>query len=122
MLLCGIDIIEYSQIEKPLKMYGSRFKKLVYTEREINICENCQNIIPAYAERFALKEAAMKAFGTGAAQGIYWNQIEYLGDKKKTLYFSGKSKLFIDDNKITNVSCSVSSNNSYSVAVVVLSN
>jgi len=121
MLLVGVDIIEFSQIEKPLVKYGQRFKKLVYTEREISVCEKCTNSVSAYAERFALKEASMKAFGTGAANGIYWSQIEYLGNNQKTLNFTGKSKSFIEENKITNVSFSISSSNSFSVAVVVLS-
>lgn len=120
MLYLGIDIIEFSQIERPLLKYGQRFKKIVYTENEIAICESCSNNISAYAERFALKEASMKAFGTGAAEGIYWNQIEYLNDDDKILNFFGNSKFFIDNNKIKNISFSVSSTKYFSVAIVTM--
>ena len=121
MLYVGVDIIEFSRLERPLEKYGGRFKRTVYTDKEIAACEKCGDKITAYAERFALKEAAIKAFGTGVSEGIYWIQVEYTDKGSKTLNFKGASKNFIENNGIKNVLFSVSSTSSFSIAVVILS-
>jgi holo-[acyl-carrier protein] synthase len=55
---------------------GERFRNRVFTEGEIAYCEGCASRLESYAARFAAKEAAMKALGTGWGGGVGWRDIE----------------------------------------------
>ena len=57
-------------------MYGDRFLRRVFTEQEIAYCKRRRDPVPHLAGRFAAKEAAMKALGTGHSQGVLWKDIE----------------------------------------------
>jgi holo-[acyl-carrier protein] synthase len=48
----------------------------VFTEGEIAYCTRRRNPAPHLAGRFAAKEAAMKALGTGHSHGVLWRDIE----------------------------------------------
>ena len=56
--------------------YGDRFLRRVYTDGEIAYCTRQRNPVPSLAGRFAAKEAAMKALGTGHSQGVLWKDVE----------------------------------------------
>ncbi len=72
----GIDIIEVHRIKKAIERWGDSFLRRVYTPWEINYCQNKQFPEQSYAARFAVKEAVLKAIGTGLAEGIKWVSIE----------------------------------------------
>jgi len=74
ILKTGIDIIEISRIQTALEWHGERFLKRVYTDREI---DECRGRADALALRFAAKEAATKALGTGIGP-VSWREIETL--------------------------------------------
>jgi len=74
----GIDVIEIARIERALARSGSRFEARVFTPAEIAECRRHRRPGPHFALRFAAKEAAMKAVGTGWAQGVRWVDIETL--------------------------------------------
>lgn len=60
-----------------LERYGARFKQRIYTDGEIAYCERRRkSSASSYAARFAAKEAAMKALGTGRSRGVLWRDIE----------------------------------------------
>lgn len=56
--------------------YGERFLHRVFTDAEIAYCTRQRDPVPSLAARFASKEAAMKALGTGHAHGVLWKDIE----------------------------------------------
>lgn len=56
--------------------YGDRFLRRVFTEAEIAYCTRQRDPVPSLAARFAAKEAAMKALGTGHTLGVLWKDIE----------------------------------------------
>lgn len=56
--------------------YGGRFLRRVFTEHEIEYCTRRRDPVPHLAGRFAAKEAAMKALGTGHSRGVLWKDIE----------------------------------------------
>ena len=58
--------------------YGDRFLRRVFTEAEIAYCMRHRDPVPSLAARFASKEAAMKALGTGHSLGVLWKDIEVL--------------------------------------------
>ena len=72
----GVDIAEVSRIEQAIKRHGDGFIRRVFTADEIAYCERFRNRFERYAGRFAAKEAAMKALGTGWARGVRWVDIE----------------------------------------------
>ena len=72
----GLDVTEISRITYMLERYGARFKQRIYTAGEIAYCERRKAAASSFAARFAAKEAAMKALGTGRSRGVLWRDIE----------------------------------------------
>ena len=71
-----MDVTDLPRIAKMLQRYGDRFLRRVFTEREIAYCTRRRDPVPHLAGRFAVKEAAMKALGTGHAFGVLWKDVE----------------------------------------------
>ncbi len=72
----GIDITEVQRIAASIERFGRRFVERVFTADEIRYCESKANKTERYAGRFAAKEAAMKAIGTGWNRGVTWHDVE----------------------------------------------
>jgi len=72
----GIDATDIHRIAGTLTHYGERFMHRIFTEGEVAYCTRRR--VPAihFAGRFAAKEAAMKALGTGHSQGVLWRDVE----------------------------------------------
>ena len=89
----GIDIAEVGRIEQAIARFGDRFKKRVFTADEILYCESKANKTERYAARFAAKEAAMKAIGTGWSRGVTWRDFEVrrLPGGRPTIAFHGRA-------------------------------
>lgn len=68
----GTDLVEVARIRSALERHGDRFLHRLYTEEEIAYCQKQRDPHPFLAARFAAKEAASKAFGTGIARGFGW--------------------------------------------------
>ncbi len=61
----GIDIAEVPPIRQSIERFGQRFLERIFTPGEMRYCDSKANRMERYAARFAAKEAAMKALGTG---------------------------------------------------------
>ena len=72
----GIDATDIPRVAQLFDKYGARFLQRVFTPGEIAYCTKRRNPVPHLAGRFAVKEAAMKALGTGLSQGVGWKDIE----------------------------------------------
>ncbi len=72
----GVDIAEVNRIEAAIARHGRAFIDRIFTPAEIQYCERHRNRFERYAGRFAAKEAAMKALGTGWTSGVRWVDIE----------------------------------------------
>jgi holo-[acyl-carrier protein] synthase len=72
----GLDVTEIDRISAVLARHGDRFLARVFTSGEVAYCQRHRDPAPSLAARFATKEAAMKALGTGAARGVGWRDIE----------------------------------------------
>jgi holo-[acyl-carrier protein] synthase len=72
----GLDATEIHRIAEAIERYGERFIRRVFTEGEIAYCRRKREAAASFAARFAAKEAAMKALGTGWARGVHWTGIE----------------------------------------------
>ena len=71
----GSDLIDIRRIEAAIARYGDRFIDRIFTEAERRRCERRANPGPSYARRFAAKEAAAKALGTGFRSGVFWRDL-----------------------------------------------
>jgi holo-[acyl-carrier protein] synthase len=72
----GVDIVDIARIQALLDRYGERFLRRVFTEAEVAYAMRGKNRAERLAGRFAVKEAMMKALGTGKSQGILWHDVE----------------------------------------------
>jgi holo-[acyl-carrier protein] synthase len=72
----GIDATDIRRIADSIERWGERFVGRVFTEGEIAYCRRKRDASSSFAARFAAKEAAMKALGTGHSRGVFWTGIE----------------------------------------------
>ena len=73
----GSDIIDIRRIEAVVARHGDRFLDRIFTPQERAKAERRgeRTRIATYARRFAAKEAASKALGTGFSQGVFWRDL-----------------------------------------------
>jgi holo-[acyl-carrier protein] synthase len=73
----GSDICDIRRIEKSIAKYGDKFLRRVFTEVEIARAMRRTESIQAatFAKRFAAKEAAAKALGTGFRKGVFFSDL-----------------------------------------------
>ncbi|CAM3068904.1 holo-ACP synthase [Streptobacillus ratti] len=90
MFKIGVDIVEVKRIEKAI-IKSEHFLKTVFSEKEIEYCEKKINKYESYSARFAVKEAYLKAIGTGITD-ISLNNIEIINSEsgKPFLYVNGE--------------------------------
>jgi holo-[acyl-carrier protein] synthase len=72
----GVDLVEIARFERVLREWGDRFEARVFTDGEREYCRRRAPAPAHFAARFAAKEAAMKALGTGWRGGVRWKDIE----------------------------------------------
>ena len=117
----GVDIAETSRIEQGLERHGERFTKRLFTPAEIAYCEKFKNRAERYAARFAAKEAAFKALGTGWRQGIHWLDVEvtHQPSGKPELVLTGQAQEVARQLRVTRMAVSISHSDRYVVAEVI---
>jgi len=118
----GIDVVEVSRIARAVERYGKRFLERVFTADEIRYCESKRNRIERYAARFATKEAAMKALGTGLSRGVTWQQIEIRREPggRPTVFFAGVAAEFARQLGAARAHLSITHTQAMAVAHVIL--
>jgi holo-[acyl-carrier protein] synthase len=118
----GIDIAEVPRIAQSIARFGDRFLSRIYTDGEIHYCESKANRVERYAARFAAKEAAMKALGTGWNHGVRWRDIEVTRQPggRPTMTFHGKAAEFAARLGAVRVALSLSHTAEQAIAQVIL--
>lgn len=71
----GTDLLEVARMGEELRKEGAGFRDAVFTPSEIACCEAMRHPARHFAERFAAKEALVKAF-PGAVPPGFWREIE----------------------------------------------
>lgn len=74
----GLDATDIGRIADTITRYGERFTHRIFTDGEVAYCVRRKEPAIHFAGRFAAKEAAMKALGTGHSQGVLWRDIEVI--------------------------------------------
>ena len=117
----GVDIAEVHRVEAAMRRHGEAFLKRIFTPAEIAYCERHRNKYERFAGRFAAKEAAMKALGTGWGRGVRWLDIEVvrLPGGKPTLQLRGQAEEFAKRLEVKNVSLTITHSADTALALVV---
>lgn len=120
----GIDIAEVDRIGQAIERFGERFLRRVFTDDEMRYCDSKANRVERYAARFAAKEAAMKALGTGWNHGVRWRDIEVRRQpgRRPTILFHGKAAEFAARLGAAHVALSLSHTAEQAIAQVILEN
>jgi len=118
----GIDIAEVPRIRESIKRFGDRFLSRIYTAGERRYCDSKANRDERYAARFAAKEAAMKALGTGWNHGVRWVDCEVvrMPGGRPTIAFHGKAGEFAAKLGVKNAALSISHTKDQAFAQVIL--
>jgi holo-[acyl-carrier protein] synthase len=117
----GLDIAEIDRIEAAITRHGVPFLERIFTAREVAYCESHKNRFERYAARFAAKEAAMKALGTGWRRGVRWRDIEVARDPsgKPTLHLDGAARRIADGLGVKNISLTITHSGNLALAEVI---
>jgi holo-[acyl-carrier protein] synthase len=120
----GIDITEVPRIRQTIERFGGRFLQRIFTAGEIRYCDSKANRFERYAARFAAKEAAMKALGTGWSRGVRWVDCEVvrMPGGRPTMTFHGKAGEFAARLGVKNAALSISHTTEQAIAQVILEN
>ena len=117
----GVDIAEIDRMEGAITRNGQRILDRLFTPAEIAYCERHKDRFERYAARFAVKEAAMKALGTGWRHGVRWVDIEVvnLPGGKPTLRLAGVAAEFAARLGVKNISISITHSGNTALAQVI---
>ena len=120
----GIDVVEIERIQSSMNRYGARFLDRIFTGAEQAYCLRKRNSAESLAARFAAKEAAAKALGTGISHGVSWLEIEVLKEPggRPGLRFQGRAAQVAARLGAAHASLSISHTSSLAMASVVLEN
>lgn len=118
----GTDIAEIERVEKALDRSGEPFAKRILTDAEFEKFSAIKQQGRFLAKRFAAKEAASKALGTGIALGVTFHDFEITNDQlgKPVLIFSGKALELSEQKQVEHIHLSISDERHYAVATVIL--
>ena len=118
----GTDIVRVGRIRDDLSRFGDRFAERILTANEL--LEFHQNVNKAnfLARRFAAKEAAVKAMGTGFSNGVQLHDIEVTHDAqgKPMLAFHGRAREFMQERSVAVAHISLADEQDHAVAFVTL--
>ena len=114
----GIDIIEVDRIKNSIQKYSDRFKKKIFTQKEIDYCHSQADPAKHFAARFTVKEAVLKCFGTGMTGGILWKDIEVgkLNSGQPVLNLHGNGKKLFDKLNLKHIHVSITHDKTYAAA------
>ncbi|RXJ72312.1 holo-ACP synthase [Veronia nyctiphanis] len=116
----GTDIVEVERFDKMRCLQA--FADRVLTSQEHLRFNESKFQARFLAKRFAAKEAAAKALGTGFACGVTFQDLDISNDElgKPILTLVGKAKEIADSMGVSRCLVSISDEKNYSVATVIL--
>ncbi len=118
----GVDIVEVPRVAASIERFGERFLRRIFTADEIRYCKSKRNAAERFAARFAAKEAALKAIGTGWRKGVAWTDVEVqrVPGGRPTLKLTGVAAAYALALGMKRASLSLSHTADHAVAQVIL--
>ena len=120
----GVDIAEVGRVKAAIERHGETFLRRLYTPAEREYCERFKNKYERFAGRFAAKEAAMKALGTGWSRGVRWVDVEVVRQRggRPTVKLHGEAGKIADDLGVKNIALSITHTADQAFAQVIFEN
>ncbi|WP_286262533.1 holo-ACP synthase [Thalassotalea atypica] len=120
----GTDIVDISRIENMREPALSKLARRVLTDAELAHYQTIKYAYRFLAKRWAAKEAASKALGTGIAAGVSFQhfEIQSLPSGQPKLHLSGKALELVSELGANSWHISISDESNFATAFVVLSN
>ena len=117
----GVDIAEVDRVRSAIERHGQPFLRRVFTPAEIEYCERFKNKFEHYAGRFAAKEAAMKALGTGWRRGVRWVDFEVVRESngRPTVALDGEAAKIAASLGVARISLSITHTAAEALAQVI---
>ncbi|ENO8416500.1 holo-ACP synthase [Vibrio mimicus] len=117
----GTDIAEIERVEKALARSGESFARRILCDLEMAQFHILKQQGRFLAKRFAAKEAASKALGTGIAQGVTFHDFTITNDEmgKPLLSLSGKAAQLAAQLEVVHIHLSISDERHYAMATVI---
>lgn len=118
----GVDLAQIARLRRAVERWDDRFLRRVFTDAEIAYCRRRRDPIPHFAARFAAKEAALKALGTGLAMGVRWRELEVRREpgEAPTLVLSGRCGTLARAKGVGHALLSLTHDGDYALAQVML--
>jgi len=118
----GVDLVKVERLVAALERFGERMEKRLYTEGELAYAKGHKDPLPHLAARFAAKEAAFKAIGTGLSQGVGWKDAEVIqpGGRQPRLEYHGKALEFFQSMGCKSTHVSLTHDGGLAIACVVI--
>ncbi len=118
----GTDIVSIPRIRKALERHGEAFARKILTDEEWQSFVHSGQKASFVAKRFAAKEAAAKAIGTGFQKGVSMRDIGVANDElgKPLLIFLGRAHELAETMGIGERFLSLSDEREHAVAFVTL--
>jgi holo-[acyl-carrier protein] synthase len=120
----GVDVAEVERIRGAIERHGEVFLRRIFTAKEREYCERFKNKFERYAGRFAVKEAAMKALGTGWSRGVRWVDLEVVRQKsgRPTLVLAGEARKIAERLGVKHMALSITHTAAQAFAQVIFEN
>lgn len=118
----GVDLVHLPRLRAVIERWHDRFLRRVFTEAEIAYCLARRDPIPHFGARFAAKEAALKALGTGLTLGVRWHELEVRRERGQppVLVCSGRTRELVRRRGGDRVLVTLSHDGEYALAQAVL--
>lgn len=118
----GIDMIEVARIRQSMVRFGERFLQRVFCPEELAYAQNQKFPEIHLAVRFAAKEAASKACGTGIGDRLDWRDMEVIRQERGAprLRWHGRALKLLSSLGVTDTHVSLTHTRDLGAAVVIL--
>jgi holo-[acyl-carrier protein] synthase len=114
--------MEIERFRGVLERQGERFLSRIFTAAEQKYCLAHRDPAPYFAVRFAAKEAAFKALGTGWARGITWLDVEVRREEggAPRMELGGRAREYAGELGVSATHLSLSHSEASAIALVIL--
>jgi len=118
----GVDMVQVSRIRAGLDRFGERFARRILSTGEFEEFQHAGKPAHFLAKRFAAKEAAAKAFGTGFRDGLTLPQISVVHDTlgRPLLEYTGRASEILTEQGIGSSHLSLTDEEDHALAFVTL--
>ena len=112
----------FRSLDRVIARSGDRLARRVLSDNEWAIWEAHQQPVRFLAKRFAVKEAAAKALGTGIRNGLAFNQFEVYNDElgKPKLRLWGEANLLAERMGVSAIHVTLADERHYACATVII--